>query len=219
MSMIDVRHEQAAAFAAQSYARSLNFPGVCFGASGPGAINLTTGLANALIDGVPIVGFGGSSPINEYHNGAFQEIDQLVEHFRSAGRPRDAWRIGTEYEMIGLPPSYPGATNATDTRLFPGVAPVTVGASGSRAGTAANDAADAAQPDTHPAVGPRRQPVFLSKLIQSNQRLATVVRIEERRRGQRGTCDGSLQIPGHVKLGGGIRHADAHVARWGEGEA
>jgi acetolactate synthase-1/2/3 large subunit len=75
---IDVRHEQAAAFAAQSYARSLNFPGVCFGASGPGAINLTTGLANALIDGVPVVGFGGSSPINEYHNGAFQEIDQLA---------------------------------------------------------------------------------------------------------------------------------------------
>ena len=62
---IDVRHEQAAAMAAQAYARALNFPGVCFGASGPGAINLTTGLANALIDGVPVVGFGGSSPINE----------------------------------------------------------------------------------------------------------------------------------------------------------
>ena len=75
---IDVRHEQAAAMAAQAYARALNFPGVCFGASGPGAINLTTGLANALIDGVAVVGFGGSSPINEYHNGAFQEIDQLA---------------------------------------------------------------------------------------------------------------------------------------------
>ncbi|MBM3341272.1 MAG: thiamine pyrophosphate-binding protein [Betaproteobacteria bacterium] len=75
---IDVRHEQAAAMAAQSYARALNFPGVCFGASGPGTINLTTGLANALIDGVPVVGFGGSSPIGEYGNGAFQEIDQVA---------------------------------------------------------------------------------------------------------------------------------------------
>ena len=75
---IDVRHEQAAAMSAQAYARALNFPGVCFGASGPGTINLTTGLANALIDGVPVVAFGGSSPINEYGNGAFQEIDQVA---------------------------------------------------------------------------------------------------------------------------------------------
>lgn len=75
---IDVRHEQAAAMSAQAYARALNFPGVCFGASGPGTINLTTGLANALIDGVPVVAFGGSSPINEYGNGSFQEIDQVA---------------------------------------------------------------------------------------------------------------------------------------------
>src|SRR5688572_17023154 len=75
---IDVRHEQAAAMSAQAYARALNFPGVCFGASGPGTINLTTGLANALIDGVPVVAFGGSSPIGEYGNGAFQEIDQVA---------------------------------------------------------------------------------------------------------------------------------------------
>jgi len=75
---IDVRHEQAAAMSAHAYARVTNKPGVCMGASGPGSINLTTGLANALIDCSPIVAFGGSSPIGEYGNGAFQEIDQVA---------------------------------------------------------------------------------------------------------------------------------------------
>lgn len=83
---IDVRHEQAAAMSAHAYARVTNKPGVCFGASGPGAINLTTGLANALIDASPVVGFGGSSPVGDYHTGAFQEIDQL-----SIFRPVTKW--------------------------------------------------------------------------------------------------------------------------------
>lgn len=75
---IDVRHEQAAALAAQAYARVLSKPGVCLGASGPGAINLTTGLANALIDCAPVVAFGGSSPVESYRTGSFQEIDQIA---------------------------------------------------------------------------------------------------------------------------------------------
>ena len=75
---IDVRHEQGAAMSAHAYARVSNFPGLCMGASGPGAINLTTGLANALVDCAPVVAFGGSSPIGEYGNGAFQEIDQIA---------------------------------------------------------------------------------------------------------------------------------------------
>ena len=45
---IDVRHEQAAAMMAQAYARVRCRPGVCLGASGPGTINLTTGLENFL---------------------------------------------------------------------------------------------------------------------------------------------------------------------------
>ena len=50
---IDVRHEQAAALMAQAYSRLLQKPGVCMAASGPGVINLTTGVANALIDCAP----------------------------------------------------------------------------------------------------------------------------------------------------------------------
>ena len=76
--MIDVRHEQAAAMMAHAYARVLGRPGVCMACSGPGSINLTTGLANALVDCVPVVAFGGSSPISQYGMGAFQEFDQLA---------------------------------------------------------------------------------------------------------------------------------------------
>jgi thiamine pyrophosphate-dependent acetolactate synthase large subunit-like protein len=75
---IDVRHEQAAAMAAQAYSRVRNTPGVCLGASGPGTINLTTGLANALIDCCPVVAFGGSSPLENLGTGTFQEIDQVA---------------------------------------------------------------------------------------------------------------------------------------------
>ena len=61
---IDVRHEQAAALMGQAYTRLLQKPAVCMAASGPGVINLTTGLANALIDCCPVVAIGGSSPLH-----------------------------------------------------------------------------------------------------------------------------------------------------------
>src|SRR5271169_4749223 len=75
---LDVRHEQSAAFMAQAYSRLLQKPSVCMAASGPGTINLTTGIANALIDCVPVVALGGSSPIKQFGKGAFQEIDQVA---------------------------------------------------------------------------------------------------------------------------------------------
>lgn len=76
--MIDVRHEQAAAMMAQAYARLTSKAGICMAASGPGAINLTTGLANALIDCAPVVALGGSSPVGSMGKGGFQDIDQLA---------------------------------------------------------------------------------------------------------------------------------------------
>jgi thiamine pyrophosphate-dependent acetolactate synthase large subunit-like protein len=76
--MIDVRHEQAAALSAQAYSRLLQKPGVCMGASGPGTINLTTGLANAFIDCCPVVALGGSSAIGLFGRQTFQEIDQVA---------------------------------------------------------------------------------------------------------------------------------------------
>jgi thiamine pyrophosphate-dependent acetolactate synthase large subunit-like protein len=75
---IDVRHEQAAAFMCQAYSRLLQKPSVCMAASGPGVINLTTGIANALIDCAPVIAIGGSSPIGQFGRQVFQEIDQLA---------------------------------------------------------------------------------------------------------------------------------------------
>jgi thiamine pyrophosphate-dependent acetolactate synthase large subunit-like protein len=75
---LDVRHEQSAAFMGQAYSRLLQKPGVCMAASGPGVINLTTGIANALIDCCPVVAVGGSSPIGLSGRQVFQEIDQLA---------------------------------------------------------------------------------------------------------------------------------------------
>ncbi len=75
---LDVRHEQAAALMGQAYSRLLQKPSVCMAASGPGVINLTTGIANALIDCAPVVAIGGSSPIGQNGRQVFQEIDQVM---------------------------------------------------------------------------------------------------------------------------------------------
>jgi len=57
-----VRHEQAAAMAADGYARTSGRLGVCIATSGPGATNLVTGLANAYADSVPMVAITGQVP-------------------------------------------------------------------------------------------------------------------------------------------------------------
>ena len=75
---VDTRHEQAASLMAHAYSRVTRKPGVCMGASGPGATNLVTGVANAFVDAAPMVAVGGSSPRVLYEMEAFQEIDQLA---------------------------------------------------------------------------------------------------------------------------------------------
>jgi thiamine pyrophosphate-dependent acetolactate synthase large subunit-like protein len=75
--LIDTRHEQGAAYMAQAYSRVTQGPGVCMAASGPATLNFSTGLANALIDGCPVVALGGSSPISQFGRQVFQEIDQV----------------------------------------------------------------------------------------------------------------------------------------------
>ncbi|UCG35840.1 MAG: biosynthetic-type acetolactate synthase large subunit [Candidatus Omnitrophota bacterium] len=69
------RHEQAAAHAADGYARSTGKVGVCIATSGPGATNLTTGIATAYMDSVPIVAFTGQVKTQLIGNDAFQEAD------------------------------------------------------------------------------------------------------------------------------------------------
>ena len=69
------RHEQAAAHAADGYARASGKVGVCIATSGPGATNLVTGIATAYMDSVPIVAFTGQVPSHMIGNDAFQEAD------------------------------------------------------------------------------------------------------------------------------------------------
>ena len=74
---IDFRHEQAAAFAAHAYARVTGKPGVCTAASGPGTLNLLTGVYAAAIDCAPMVILGGASAVHEISRESFQEVDQV----------------------------------------------------------------------------------------------------------------------------------------------
>ena len=56
IKFILTRHEQGAAHAADGYARATGKVGVCIATSGPGATNLTTGIANAYMDSIPKIG-------------------------------------------------------------------------------------------------------------------------------------------------------------------
>lgn len=69
------RHEQGAIHAAQGYARATGEVGVCLATSGPGATNLITGLADAMIDSTPVVCITGQVPGSLLGTDAFQETD------------------------------------------------------------------------------------------------------------------------------------------------
>ncbi|QWP76857.1 acetolactate synthase 2 catalytic subunit [Lysobacter sp. K5869] len=70
-----VRHEQGAAFAANGYARASGRVGVCVATSGPGASNLVTGIADAMLDSVPMVCITGQVATSLMGTDAFQELD------------------------------------------------------------------------------------------------------------------------------------------------
>ena len=90
-----VRHEQGAAFAANGYARASGRVGVCVATSGPGASNLVTGIADAMLDSVPMVVITGQVPTTLMGTDAFQELDvfamtlPMVKHSFIARRVED----------------------------------------------------------------------------------------------------------------------------------
>jgi len=97
-----VRHEQAAAHAADAYARATGKVGVCFGTSGPGATNLVTGIATAHMDSIPMVVITGQVGRAFIGSDAFQETDifgitlPIVKHSYVVRDPRDMARIIAE---------------------------------------------------------------------------------------------------------------------------
>ena len=71
------RHEQGAIHAAESYARVTGKPGVVLATSGPGATNLVTGIADAMIDSLPLVILTGQVAKGVIGTDAFQEADVI----------------------------------------------------------------------------------------------------------------------------------------------
>lgn len=84
--MVLPRHEQGGSFAAGGYARSTGRVGVCMATSGPGAVNLLTGVIDAKMDSIPLVAITGQVPSTVLGSDAFQETDivgatfPLVKH-------------------------------------------------------------------------------------------------------------------------------------------
>jgi acetolactate synthase I/II/III large subunit len=72
-----VRHEQGAAHMADGYARACGKPGVVFATSGPGALNLVTGLCTAYMDSVPMIAITGQVNSTQVGRDAFQESDVI----------------------------------------------------------------------------------------------------------------------------------------------
>ncbi|RSL18288.1 acetolactate synthase large subunit [Edaphobacter aggregans] len=70
-----VRHEQGASHMADGYARASGKVGVCMATSGPGATNLVTGIATAMLDSIPIVAITGQVSSKVLGSDAFQEVD------------------------------------------------------------------------------------------------------------------------------------------------
>jgi acetolactate synthase I/II/III large subunit len=102
MKHVLTRHEQGAIHAAQGYARVTGKPGVVLATSGPGATNLVTGIADAMIDSIPLVIFTGQVATTVIGTDAFQEADivgitmPITKHNYQVQRAEDLPRIMKE---------------------------------------------------------------------------------------------------------------------------
>jgi acetolactate synthase-1/2/3 large subunit len=101
-----VRHEQGAAHMADGYARASGRVGVCVATSGPGATNLVTGIATAMLDSVPIVCITGQVSSKVLGTDAFQEVDitgitlPVTKHNYVVTRAEDVARTIREAFMV-----------------------------------------------------------------------------------------------------------------------
>ncbi|HEY5712337.1 MAG TPA: acetolactate synthase 2 catalytic subunit [Allosphingosinicella sp.] len=108
LTHILVRHEQAAALAADAYGRVTGRPGVCLATSGPGATNLVTGIANAFLDSVPMIAITGQVPAHLIGTDAFQEVDifgitlPIVKHSYIVRSPDDIPQVFAEAFALAM---------------------------------------------------------------------------------------------------------------------
>lgn len=134
-----VRHEQGAALAANGYARASGKVGVCVATSGPGASNLVTGIADAMLDSVPMVCLTGQVATPLMGTDAFQELDvfgltmPIVKHSFLARRVedlpemvREAFRIAREGRPGPVLIDLPKDVQMADASHLPDHVPATV---------------------------------------------------------------------------------------------
>jgi acetolactate synthase I/II/III large subunit len=77
IDIVDVRHEQSAAFAAEGWAKATREPGVCALTAGPGVTNGMSALASAQMNASPMLALGGRAPAARWGMGSLQEIDHV----------------------------------------------------------------------------------------------------------------------------------------------
>src|SRR3954466_12102571 len=77
IAIVDTRHEQTAAFAAEGWAKATRQPGVCALTAGPGVTNGMSALASAFQNASPLLALGGRAPAARWGQGSLQEIDHV----------------------------------------------------------------------------------------------------------------------------------------------
>jgi thiamine pyrophosphate-dependent acetolactate synthase large subunit-like protein len=77
IDLVDTRHEQSAAFAAEGWAKATREPGVCALTAGPGVTNGMSALGAALQNSSPLLALGGRAPAARWGQGSLQEIDHV----------------------------------------------------------------------------------------------------------------------------------------------
>ena len=102
IEIVDVRHEQTAAFAAEGWAKVTRQPGVCALTAGPGVTNGLSAMGGALSNRSPMVVIGGRAPAVRWGQGSLQEVDHLPfvapltrlappRTARPTSKPRSIW--------------------------------------------------------------------------------------------------------------------------------
>src|SRR5918992_345428 len=98
IDIVDVRHEQSAAFAAEGWAKATRSPGVCALTAGPGVTNGMSAMASALQNASPMLVLGGRAPAFRWGQGSLQEIDHVpfVQAVTKLARTGLYWARGEE---------------------------------------------------------------------------------------------------------------------------
>src|SRR2546423_7018034 len=136
IKLIVTRHEQAAAFMAATHGRLTGKPGVCLATLGPGALNLTTGAAFALLGAMPMVMITGQKGILSHKQALFQVVDivstmapltkmarQIVSAATIPSIAREALRLAQQERVGPVPLEVPEAIAPEMTPAVPLVMP------------------------------------------------------------------------------------------------